>query len=742
MAKSKSVDWLLGNIGISNLVDKLGADMSDKIARRVRSGYDIDENSRTDWREKTESGLKVAKQETDPKSFPWNNASNVKFPLIASASIQFAARAYPTVVNGTDIVKAQVIGEDPDGTKEARAKRISTHMSWQCLDQMTEWESDHDQLLHGLPVFGTYFKKTLFDTLFARNRSICCTPFEVVVNMKHKGDLTTCRRITHIIPLYKNEVIERENAGMFVAGTASWMRDLGEEVQEQENFLEQHCWYDADGDGYEEPYIVTIHYDSGKVCRIVANYEESGISFNDKDKIQKIDKIEYFTKYIFIPSPDGDFYGVGFSQLLGPINESISTLINQLIDSGTLANMQSGFIAKGLRWGGGRLTFDLGEWKPVDTVGMSLKDSIVPLPTKDPSPVLFQLLGLLQTTGDKLASVSDAMSGELPSQNTPATTVLAVIEQGLKVFTAIYKRVFRSMKQEYKKLYRLNSLYMNEVEYVRVLDTQNAVFRRDYGMEDIDVVPVADPTMASEAQHLARANALMQTFQNNPDPMGRVEILRQYYEGIGAKNIDKLLNIEKLAAQANAPQPPPPEMMRFQLDAQMAADKHDIALKDQEIRENEAIARIQNIEADTNLKVAQTVKSIADAEAVEPGQQLLQYKAYLDRMKAEQQHERELKKLGLEQEMDAEAAEGDKKDGTGTGADTPPADGGVAGAPDNEGSAPMLDPGAGPPTGEVALGGNIEPPVGGADSPTDFALAGANLRNQFAAENKPGGLLQ
>jgi chaperonin GroES len=547
MAKKKPISWLTENIEETNLIKRIDEDTLAKVASRCIQGYTDDVTSCTDWRKKTEDGLKVAKQVTERKTFPWDGAANIKYPLIATAAIQFAARSYPQILNGPDIIKAQVIGADPDGTKEARAKRISQHMSYQVLEQMTEWETDMDQLLHGLPIVGTYFKKTFFDPLYQRNRSMVINPFELVINMKHKGTIETARRITQEIHLYKNEVIERENAGLFKEGVSAVMKS--EEASTQELFIEQHCWYDLDGDGYEEPYIFTIHSESNTVVRAVANYDLDTMDIRN-DKIIKITPIQYFTKFTFIPSPDGDFYDIGFAHLLGPINEAMSTLINQLLDAGSLANTGGGFISKGLRWQGGNLSFSLGEWKPVDTTGMPLKDAIMPLPVREPSGVLFQLLGLLNDIGNKLASVSDAMSGETPSQNTPASTTLATIEQGLKVFTAIYKRVFRALKSEFKKMYRLNSQYLEEEEYFRVLDTQQAIQRKDYGMEDMDVSPAADPNMSSEAQKLARANALLQTMQLNMDPVAQGEILRQYYDALDAKNIELLVNMEQIKQQA------------------------------------------------------------------------------------------------------------------------------------------------------------------------------------------------
>lgn len=624
--KFKGIDWLFANMEKDNLVPDLDEDTVNAIGRQVVGGYEIDLQSRKDWQDQTEEGIKIAKQITEKKTFPWPGAANVKYPLIATASMQFAARSYPQIVNGTDIVKAQVVGEDPKGEKEAKAKRVSQHMSYQLLEQMPEWESDMDMLLHGLPVMGTYFKKTFFDPVYQRNRSIALTPLEVVVNNNHKGDMNMCRRITQEIWLYKNEVIERERLDLYTEGVSEHMQE-NEDSKAQELFLEQHCWYDLDDDGYEEPYIVTVHKESGVVARIRANYEPETMLITQDKKLKKIDPIEYFTKYIFIPSPDGCFYGVGFAHLLGPINETMSTIINQLLDAGALANTGGGFISRGIRWQGGNLSFKLGEWKPVDVIGGTLKDNIVPLPVREPSNVLFQLLGMLNEAGNKLASVSDMMSGETPSQNTPATTVLAVIEQGLKVFTSIYKRVFRAMKQEFKKLYRLNRLHMDDVEYIRVLDSQLAVFQKDYSAEDLDIVPVADPTMSSEAQKLARAQALLQSYQLNPDPVARMEILRQYYDAIGAKNLDMLANVQAAQQQAQQAPPPNPDLLRLQLETKKASDAADAEKERLHNETIELMARLVEMDAQIQVLKTQAVKNVADAESKEVGMQIDQYTA-------------------------------------------------------------------------------------------------------------------
>jgi chaperonin GroES len=418
---------------------------------------------------------------------------------------------------------------------------------------------------------------------------------------------------------------------MYVEGINEQFRG-DDEAKAQELFLEQHCYADLDGDGYEEPYIVTVHKDSGKVARVIVRYDATGIKLDKNGRVVRIEPIMYFTKYSFIPAPNGKFHDLGFSQLLGPLNETINTLVNQLLDSGTLANLQGGFVGRGIKWQGGAMRFIPGEWKSVDVTGGILKDNIVPMPTREPSGVLFQLLGSLTEMSDKLASVSDAMSGEMPSQNTPATTVLAMIEQGLKVFTSIYKRVFRSLKSEYKKLYRLNGLHLAEQEYYRVLDSQSAVFKQDYNGSDLDIIPCADPTISSEAQKLARAQALFQTMQVNPSPSGRAEILKRYYEALDVPELDKVLPAKEIQQITTAPPPPDPAMLKLQADMLKQKHEYENSMQEMEMKQEKQHYELEQIKANIELTKANAIKALADAESKEAGQQFELYRHEVEQL--------------------------------------------------------------------------------------------------------------
>ncbi len=719
MEKAKSLDWVKSNIEKRNLAKDMDESDLNKIGERCMRGYDLDLESRSEWEKTTEEGLKIARQIRERKTYPWPNASSVKYPLIATAAIQFASRAYPQIIQGADVVKAKVIGKVTD-EKEERARRVGAHMSYQLTEQMEEWETDTDQLLTSLPVVGMYFRKTYFDPLYGRNRSISVSPLDLVINQKAKS-LETARRVSEKVMLYKNDVLERENSGIFVEGVTEVMETNTEEDKD-ELFIEQHTWLDLDGDDYMEPYIVTIHKDSEMVCRLVARYDEDGIKINKKGKIVRIEAVHYYTDFGFLPDPGGGYYKMGFAHLLGPINESISTAINQLLDAGHLANVQGGLLGNGVRIQGGALRIKPGEFLTVETTGGSLKDNVFPYPIKEPSAVLFQLLGLLTETGMKLAAVSETMTGEMPGQNTPATTVLAMIEQGLKVFTSIYKRVFRSLKSEYKKLYRLNRLYMDEEEYITVLDDRMAVFQTDYNLKDLDIVPVADPSVSSEAQRLARAQAVINTFQMNPTIKGKVAILDYYYRAVGVPDVNKFLPQDEL----NQPPSPDPKAIEAQIKALESKVKMTIDQQRANTEQIEAESRIAEIEAHSELMKAQAVKAIADAEAVEVGQQFEQYQLKLDSLS----HDLEVWKEQNQAKIAAQKPEGGNggESAGDTGNDVGGGVPGVEGAPNNDQSAALSSANAGGVPEAPLPGNELESQLSGEGGPTNYDAVGADLR--------------
>jgi chaperonin GroES len=521
--------------------------------------------------------LKLAKQTIDQKTYPWPGASNVKYPLLSTAAMQFAARAYPSLVPSDGrVVKAKVIGKDPDGSKTNVAEAVSIYMSYQLMYEMEGWEEDMDKLLITLPIVGTMFKKTYWDSMKKVNCSRVVMPNRLVVDY-WTDSLCAAERISEILEISPRKVKEKQQSGL-------WRDvDLGEATAPEGEhnppaldaitpyeFVEQHTYLDLDDDGYREPYIVTFQRKTGKIVRISARFDEDTIFTDDEGELIAIEPVQYYTKFGFVPNPDGSFYDIGFGVLLGPLNESVNTLINQLVDAGHLASLQSGFLGKGLRLRAGEQRFTPGEWKVVNATGDDLKKQVVPLPAAEPSKVLLELMTTLVTSGKELASVAEIFTGKMPGQNTPATTTMATVEQGMKVFTAVYKRIYRSLSEEFKKLYRLNALYLNPTSYQDVVDM--AVGQEDFKVKGYQIYPGADPTAVSQTERLLKAQGLVELMPMFPGMMNPVEVVNRVLEAQEQPNKEALMSQEVM--QSGQWQPPPdPKQAEMQMKGQMEQQK-------------------------------------------------------------------------------------------------------------------------------------------------------------------------
>jgi len=563
-----------------NIVDDIDAETLVEIGTAVYDEYDIDLRSRSDWETKYTDMFELAEQVSREKRIGDVTVSNVKYPILSTASISFSSRSYPNIVKGSDVVKHQVIGSDVDGSKAARGERVSQHMNFQILEQMNSWEDEMDQLLIYLALVGTAFKKTYFDPIERINVSEFVSAQDLVVNYAAVS-LDKARRVTHVIELYPNQIIERMRSKVFADMDLEKLRPSRKDPDKTQDesdpdlphtFLEQHRWWDLDGDGYKEPYIITIHFESKTVARITPRFDITGIEVGAEGEIIRIVPVQYFTQFTFLPAFDGSFYKMGFGSLLyAPIN-IINTIFNQLIDAGSLANRQGGFLGPGikLRAGGGHgsVTFQQGEWKQIQFFGDDIRRQIFALPVKEPSNVLFQLLGLMMDATKELASQADILTGEHPKGNVPATTTLALIEQGLKVFSAIYKRVYRSLKLEFKKIRRLNYLNLSDDEYNNIIDYTETVqdpetgqmlaqrlaayVEEDYGDQWMDIIPVSGAADVSDTQRIIKAQALLEL---RGQGFNDEAINRRYLEALQIPDINELLPPE------GATPPPDPKIV-------------------------------------------------------------------------------------------------------------------------------------------------------------------------------------
>lgn len=560
---------MLDAIKAPNLVPLLPESEVNRIGSDAVREYATDLASCEDFHARYDRAMDTAMQVKKDKTFPWPSASNVIFPLLTTSSIQFQARAYPAIIDGNSVVKGRVVGPDPDGTKRERADRVANHMTWQFLNDVPGWEEDTDKLLLQLPIVGCVFRKTWHDGVRDQNNSETVSAKDFVVNYTTTS-LDKAPRFTHVQRYYPHEIEAFIRAGEWEK--VHYEGDDGSDPHSLVEIYEQHRLIDMDDDGLPEPYVVTLTPD-GAVARIVACYDMDGIyvtspMFNGQKtmaevgeavqqaeaqgqdatqaladiKVVRIERKNYFTKYSFIPAPDGSFYDIGFGTLTDNLGAAVNTIINQLIDAGTLANMQGGFLAGGTKIRGGNMRFTPGEWKRVEgATSGPLRDNILPLQLPGPSPVLFQLLGMLIEAIQGITSVSDILTGNQDSQTAP-TTALALIEQGQKVFTAIYQRIHRSLGQEIKIMFGLNADYLDVQEYVDLNDVSQKVSQEDYRSKDLDVQPVSDPRAINDRAKMAKAQILM---SHNGDPLvNQVEIRKREFEAAGIEDPKALLEVQ------------------------------------------------------------------------------------------------------------------------------------------------------------------------------------------------------
>ena len=614
----------------ANIAELLCKEDLATIGITIVKDFDNDLISRSSWEKRTEASLKLALQVAEIKNFPWPNASNIKFPLITIAALQYHARSYPVLIDSDLPVKCRVVGDDKDGLRALRSTRVEQHMSYQLLEEDEDWESEMDKVLITQPIIGCAFKKTYYDPIRKHNISENVLAKDLVVNYWTKS-LETASRVTHILQMSKNEIYERVARGLWCDVSEGRQQSfssvaMGNGLQNAQDkaqgmsppepndtstpieILEQHCHIDFDDDGYAEPYIVYVRRDNKTVARIVARYTDADIERNNKDVVLSIKAEQYFTKYPFVPSPDGGFYDLGFGVLLGPLNESINTIVNQLVDSGTMANTAGGFLSRGIKLRGGNYSFNPMEWKHVDTTGDDLRKGIVPLPVREPSQVLFTLLNHLINYGERIGGSVDILSGQNPGQNTPAETTRTMAEQGMKIFNGIFKRTHRSLKQEFRKLYRLNQIFVTDnTQYVSNAKSQGIVLASDYDGPVTDVMPTADPSVTSDAQRVAQANAIAQRVAATPGLYDRYEAEYTLLKAMKITNIDKILPDPKGPNAIPSPQNPKIQLEQMKIQAKQA--ESELAMK----------MGLLKLMSEAELNQAKIEKLKAEAEAIKVG---------------------------------------------------------------------------------------------------------------------------
>lgn len=539
----------------SDLIERMGeveGDVSDlleegelaTIASRAIEEFDADKSGRREWDEIVRNAIESAKMAKEEKGFPFKNAANVRYPALPVASIQFGSRAYGAMVRDDQVVKSKVFGADKDGRKAAQGERVSSFCNWQLLHLCDEWDPGTDQLCHMLPVHGKMFRKIYWSR--ARNRPVLDTVSSLnVYTPMNAPSLDQAPRVTQICEYFPYEIAQRIAAGVW--RNHDYVVDSAD-TQKPILYLEQYRYEDLDRDGLPEPYVATIHRDTATVVRLEPAFDPEHLRVWESGAGDALVRDLPWVDYGFLPNPEGGFYEIGFGHLLEGLGAAINAILNQIIDAGTRANAGGGFISAGLKLRAGTIRINPGEFQPVNVQG-DIRGAIHEMQFSGPNQTQFQVLEFLLGAAQDITATKDVLTGEMPGQQRLAEgTVLALIEQGMQVYSTIYKRIYRSERRAHRRLFGLNRDFVDAKVYQQFLDTP-ADPRADFDMRGVDVMPVSDPSSVTDMQRLARANFLASRVQAAPDLYDRPAVEARILESARVPNANELMQQSNGAAQ-------------------------------------------------------------------------------------------------------------------------------------------------------------------------------------------------
>ena len=535
-----------------NLAEDMDERTLGRMSAQLVQDYKRDKVSRSDWEQAYTQGLDLLGFKYVNNTRPFQGASGVTHPLLSEAVTQFQAQAYKELLPADGPVRTQIVGADTQEVSH-QAERVQDFMNYMLMEQMEEYTPDTDQLLFYLPLAGSAFKKIYYDEI--KQRAVAkFVPAEDLIVPYYATDLKDCERITHIVKMSENDVLKQQKAGFYrdvelvpkQAEKSPIQDKLNElegvkpagEKEYQYNILEMHIDLNLNEFEVENaekevklPYIVSIDEGSGEVLSIYRNYNQ------DDDTMARK---EYFVHYKFLPGLG--FYGFGLIHMIGGLSRSATQALRQLLDAGTLANLPAGFKSRGIRIRDDDQPFQPGEFRDVDAPGGNIKDQFQILPFKEPSGTLFQLLGFVVQAGQRFASIADMQMGE-DAQNRAVGTTIALLERGSRVMSAIHKRCYYAMRQEFRLLAKVFADYLPPVYPYAVTNADRFVKLQDFD-DRVDVIPVADPNIFSMSQRVTLANENLKIAASNPQMHNLREAYRRVYEALGTKNIDAILKPE------------------------------------------------------------------------------------------------------------------------------------------------------------------------------------------------------
>jgi hypothetical protein len=539
-----------------NLAEYVGDGALQTLAGELVADIDNDKNSRKDWEKTYVDGLKLLGLQIEERTEPWNGACGVFHPMITEAVVRFQSETITETFPAQGPVRSKIIGKDTPEMKEIAAN-VQDDMNFELTENMTEYRSEHERMLWSLPATGSAFKKVYYDPNLGRQVSMF-VPAEDIILPYGSTDLDTCHRITHVMRKTKNEIIKLQQAGFYLdidLPDAPKDRTDIQKAKDKETGLNDlnddrytlyECHVDLNLDGYEDmvedddgeeketgimlPYVVTLIKGSNDILSVRRNWKE-------EDDLRL--KRQHFVHYQYIPGFGA--YGFGLFHLIGGFAKSATSLMRQLVDAGTLSNLPGGLKTRGLRIKGDDTPIAPGEFRDVDVGSGTIRDNILPLPYKEPSQTLFNLMQTIVDEGRRFAATADMKVSDM-SANAPVGTTLALLERQLKVMTAVQARVHFALKQELKLLKNIIRDYTDpDYTYTPEYGTRKAK-KADYDM--VDIIPVSDPNAATMSQRVIQYQAVIQMAQMAPDIYNLPELHRGMLTVLGIKNAEKLVPIE------------------------------------------------------------------------------------------------------------------------------------------------------------------------------------------------------
>ena len=536
----------------ANLAELLPDDILDPLGEELYENYSDYKASRQDWEKTYTDGLDLLGFKYERRTQPFRGASGATHPVLAEAVTQFQALAYKELLPAEGPVRTQVIGVNTR-EKEDQANRVKDFMNYQIMDVMQEYEPEFDQMLFYLPLSGSTFKKVYYDALLQRAVSKFIPADDLIVPYTATS-LEDAEAIIHVLRISENDLKKQQVSGFYKdidLGEPSLKEDElskkereieGIRVSKQEDvYTLLECHVNLDIEGFEDkdqggeptgiklPYVVTIEESSGEVLSIKRNYKQ-------QDPLKR--KISYFVHFKFLPGLG--FYGFGLIHMIGGLSRTATAALRQLLDAGTLSNLPAGFKQRGIRVRDDAQPIQPGEFRDVDSPGGNIKDAFMMLPFKEPSQTLLQLMGIVVQAGQRFASIADINVGDGNQQAAVGTTV-ALLERGSRTMSAIHKRLYASLKQEFKLLARIFSLYLPPTYPYDVVGGTRQIKQADFD-DKVDVIPVADPNIFSQTQRISLAQTQLQLAQSNPQIHNLYETYRKMYEALGVRDIDRILN--------------------------------------------------------------------------------------------------------------------------------------------------------------------------------------------------------